>query len=102
MEQYNVLKEIAYRWKILNRYEETMILATKHPEQWKQNWSMFVAAFNKRFEKQYIIRESETDNKKCDNSTGDCRFFLKGFSPKKHSEKPQIELYNIERTYHIW
>lgn len=66
MEQYNVLKEIAYCWKILNRHEETMILATKHPEQWKQNWSMFVAAFNKRFKNQYIIRESETDEKKCE------------------------------------
>lgn len=66
MEQYNILKELAYRWKILNRHEDRMKLATKNPEQWKQNWSMFVAAFNKRFEKQYIIRESETDNKKCE------------------------------------
>ena len=66
MEQYNVLKEIAYCWGILNRHEETMLLATKHPEQWKQNWSMFVAAFNKRFKKQYIIRESETDKQKCE------------------------------------
>ena len=66
MEQYNVLKEIAYCWGILNRHEEIMKLATKHPEQWKQNWSMFVTAFNKRFKKQYIIRESETDKKKCE------------------------------------
>lgn len=66
MEQYNVLKEIAYCWGILNRHEEVMKLATKHPEQWKQYWSMFVVAFNKRFKKQYIIRESETDKRKCE------------------------------------
>ena len=66
MKQYNMLKEIAYCWGIINRHEETMLLATKHPDQWKQYWPMFVVAFNKRFKNQYIIRESETDKKKCE------------------------------------
>lgn len=63
---YVLIREIAYRWHVLNPHEDRMKLATKYPNQWKQNWSMFVSAFNKRFKNKYLLREYADDKRKCE------------------------------------
>ncbi len=66
MKYYTIVKEIAYRWHVLNPYEDKMAIATRYPNQWKQNWSMFVAAFNKRFKNKYIIQDDPIDKRRCE------------------------------------
>lgn len=63
---YVLIREIAYRWHVLNQYEDRMKLATKEPNKWKQNWSMFVSAFNKRFKNKYLLRGYTDDKRKCE------------------------------------
>lgn len=66
MKCYTMLKVIAYSWNVINASEEEMIKLTRYPQKWKENWTSFVKEFNKRFKNQYIIRESETDKRKCE------------------------------------
>ena len=66
MNYYALVREIAYRWHVLNPYEDRMKLATKEPNKWKQNWSMFVSAFNKRFKNKYLLRGYTDDKRKCE------------------------------------
>lgn len=63
---YVSIREIAYRWHVLNSYEDRMKLAAKEPNKWKQNWSMFVSAFNKRFKNKYLLRGYADDKRKCE------------------------------------
>lgn len=65
MNYYVLVREIAYRWHVLNPYEDRMKLATKYPDQWRQNWPIFVSAFNKRFKNKYLLRECANDKKEC-------------------------------------
>lgn len=66
MKCYALVREIAYRWHVLNPHEDRMKLATKYPNQWKQNWPMFVSAFNKRFKNKYLLRGYTDDKRKCE------------------------------------
>lgn len=66
MQCYALVREIAYSWRVLNPHEDRMKLATKYPNQWKQNWLMFVSAFNKRFKNKYLLREYTDDKRKCE------------------------------------
>ena len=63
---YVLVREMAYRWHVLNPHEDKMKLATKYPDQWKQNWLMFVSAFNKRFKNEYLLRGCPDDKRKCE------------------------------------
>jgi hypothetical protein len=66
MQCYALVREIAYSWRVLNPHEDRMKLATKYPNQWKQNWLMFVSAFNKRFKNKYLLRGCTDDKRKCE------------------------------------
>ena len=66
MNYYALVREIAYRWHVLNPHEDKMKQAVKHPNEWKQNWPMFASAFNKRFRGQYIIREKCGTERRCE------------------------------------
>lgn len=66
MQCYALVREIAYSWRVLNPHEDRMKLATKEPNKWKQNWSMFVSAFNKRFKNKYLLRGCTDDKRKCE------------------------------------
>lgn len=66
MTYYMRIKEIAYRWHLLNVHEDRMKLATKDPDKWKQNWLMFMSAFNKRFKNKYSLRGCTDDKRKCE------------------------------------
>ena len=66
MQCYALVREIAYNWRVLNPHEDRMKLATKYPNQWKQNWLMFVSAFNKRFKNKYLLRGCTDDKRKCE------------------------------------
>lgn len=63
---YISVREIAYRWHVLNSHEDMMKLAAKYPDQWKQNWWMFLSAFNKRFKNKYLLRNCVDDKRKCE------------------------------------
>ena len=66
MKYYTIVKEIAYRWHVLNPHEDKMAIASRYPDRWKQNWNMFATAFNKRFKNKYIIQDDIIDKKRCE------------------------------------